>query len=90
MGLRVVFSEVSKGQVLVKRSWASGLTVETQRDFGLGATGPRPLAPPGLLKTLLALTRQGKRPEKHLASSLISTQNTIGIQLPPPQEVLHT
>ncbi len=45
----------------MKRSGASGLTVETQRDFGLGATGPRLLAPPGLLK---ALARTGPTVEK--------------------------
>ncbi len=56
-----LFSEVSKGQVLVKCSGASGLTVETQRDFGLGATGPRPLAPPGLLKTLARTDPTGEK-----------------------------
>ncbi len=42
--------EACKGQVLVKRCGASGSTVETHRDFGLGATGSRLLAPPGPFK----------------------------------------
>ncbi len=46
-----------KGQVLVKRSGASGLMVETERDFGLGATSQRLLARPGPFK---ALARTGK------------------------------
>jgi len=64
----------------VKRCGASGLMVETHCDFGLGATGLSLLALPGLLK---ALAQQWKRPETHLASLQISTQNTIVILLPP-------
>ncbi len=45
----------------MKRSGASGLTVEKHCDFGLGATGPRLLAPPGLFK---ALDRTGPTVEK--------------------------
>ncbi len=52
--------EACKGRVLVKRCGASGPTVETQRDFGLGATGPRLLARPARLKHWLALARQWK------------------------------
>ncbi len=55
--------KVCKGQVLVKRCGASGPTVETHRDFGLGATGPRLLAPPGPFK---ALARTGPTVEKRL------------------------
>ncbi len=40
--------------------WTSGPTVKTHRDFGLGATGPRLLAPLARLKHWLALTRQWK------------------------------
>ncbi len=47
----------------MKRCGASGPTVETQRDFGLGATGPRLLAPPGPFK---ALARTGPTVEKRL------------------------
>ncbi len=47
----------------MKRYGASGPMVETQRDFGLYATGPRLLAPPGLLK---ALARTGPSVEKRL------------------------
>ncbi len=47
----------------MKRCRASGPTVETQRDFGLGATGPRLLAPPGPFK---ALARTGPTVEKRL------------------------
>ncbi len=36
----------------MKRSRASVPTVETQHDFGLDATDPRLLAPPGPLKAL--------------------------------------
>ncbi len=41
----------------MKHCEASGPTVETHRDFGLGATGPRLLAPlgPARLKHWLAL-----------------------------------
>ncbi len=79
-----LFREACKGRVLVKRSRASGLTVETQRDFGLGATGLRLLALPGLLKTLARTGPTVEKTPKHLASSLISTQNTIAILLLPP------
>ncbi len=41
----------------MKRSGASGPTVEADCDFGLGATGTRLLAPPGPFK---ALARQWK------------------------------
>ncbi len=51
--------------VLVKRSGASGLTVETHRDFGLGATGPRLLAPPSPFK---ALAHTGPTVEKWLVN----------------------
>ncbi len=44
--------EACKGRVLVKRCRASGPTVKTHRDFGLGATGPRLLALPGPFKTM--------------------------------------
>ncbi len=47
----------------MKRCRASCPTVETQRDFGLGATGPRLLAPPGPFK---ALARTGPTVEKRL------------------------
>ncbi len=47
----------------MKRSGASGPTVETQRDFGLGATGPRLLARPGPFE---ALARTGPTVEKRL------------------------
>ncbi len=47
----------------MKRCGASGPTVETHRDFGLGATGPRLLAPPGPFK---ALARTGPTVEKWL------------------------
>ncbi len=50
----------------MKRYRASGPTVEMQRDFGLGATGPRLLAPPGPFKAL-ALT--GPTVEKRLMRS---------------------
>ncbi len=62
----LLFSEVCKGWVLVKHSRDSGLTVETQRDFGLGATGPRLLAPPGLLKTLARTVPTVEKPRKTL------------------------
>ncbi len=60
MGLRDVgrYREACKGRVLVKRCGASGPTVETHHDFGLGATGPRLLALPGPFK---ALARRWKR-----------------------------
>ncbi len=51
----------------MKHCGASGPTVETHRDFGLGATGPRLLAPPGPFK---ALSRTGPTVEK-LSSLLI-------------------
>ncbi len=64
MGLRDVVPErCVKRRVLVKRCGASGPTVETHRDFGLGATGPRLLAPPGPFKIL---TRTGPTVEKRL------------------------
>ncbi len=47
----------------MKHSGASGPTVETHRDFGLGATGPRLLALPGPFK---ALARTGLTVEKWL------------------------
>ncbi len=47
----------------MKRSGASGRTVETHRDIGLGTTGPRLLAPPGPLK---ALAHTGPTMEKWL------------------------
>ncbi len=50
----------------MKRSGASGLTVETHRDFGLGATGLRLLAPPGPFK---ALAHTGPTVEKRLVNS---------------------
>ncbi len=50
----------------MKRSGASGLTVETYRDFGLGATGPSLLAPPGPFK---ALAHTGPTVEKRLVNS---------------------
>ncbi len=53
--------EACKGQVLVKHSGASGPTVETHRDFGLSATGPRLLAQSGPFK---ALARIGPTVEK--------------------------
>ncbi len=46
---------------------ASGTTVETQHDFGLGVTCPRLLAPPGLLK---ALACTGLTVEKRLLPDL--------------------
>ncbi len=55
--------EACKGRVLVKRCRASGPTVETHRDFGLGATGPRLSAPPGPFK---ALAHTGPTVEKRL------------------------
>ncbi len=42
---------------------ASGTTVEMQRYYGLGATGPSLLAPPGPFK---ALARTGPTVEKRL------------------------
>ncbi len=70
----------------MKRSRDSGLTVETQCDFGLCATSLRLLAPPGRTEnTGSHWPNCGKKPKKHLSSSLISTQNIIGILLPPPQ-----
>ncbi len=47
----------------MKRCRSSGLMVETHRDFGLGATGPRLLAPPGPFK---ALAHTGSIVEKRL------------------------
>ncbi len=47
----------------MKRCGASGPTMETHRDFGLGATGPRLLAPPGPFK---ALVRTGTTVENWL------------------------
>ncbi len=47
----------------MNRCRASGPTVETQRDFELGATGPRLLAPPGPFK---ALARTDPTVEKQL------------------------
>ncbi len=47
----------------MKRYRASGRRLETQRDFELGATGPRLLAPPGPFK---ALARTDPTVEKQL------------------------
>ncbi len=47
----------------MKCSTASGPMVETHRDFWLGATGPRLLAPPGPFK---ALARTSPTVEKWL------------------------
>ncbi len=47
----------------MKRCGASGPTGETHRDFGLGAAGPRLLAPPGQFK---ALAHTGPAVEKQL------------------------
>ncbi len=47
----------------MKHCRASGLTVETQCDFGLGATDPRLLALPSLFK---ALARTDPTVEKRL------------------------
>ncbi len=76
-----LFSEVCKERVLVKRTRASGLTVETKHDIGLGSTGLSLFAPPGLLKTLARTAPTVEKTPKTLASSLISTQHTIGILL---------
>ncbi len=65
MGLRDV---VPERRVLVKRCRASGLTEETHLDFGLGATGPRLLAPLGPFK---ALARTGPTVEKRLLTPII-------------------
>ncbi len=51
----------------MKRSRASGLMVETQRDFGLGATGLRLLAPPGLLKKLARTGPTAEKTQKTLS-----------------------
>ncbi len=67
-----LFREACKGRVFVKRSRASGLTVETQCDFGLCATGLRLLALKcnklSLLKTLAGIGSTMEKTQKHLAS----------------------
>ncbi len=56
----------------MKRCRASGPTVETQCDFGLGATGPRLLAPPGPFK---ALARTGPTVEQRATNYSTAKQN---------------
>ncbi len=67
----------------MKRSGASGQTVETHFDFGLGATGPRLLAPPGLFE---ALARTGPTMEKWLMEVRAGSRHleALGKILRPP------
>ncbi len=76
MGLCSIVPESRKGQVLVKRCGASGPTVEAHRNFGLGATGTRLLAPPDTFK---ALARTGPTVEKWLLSDTVNKGPMSGV-----------